>query len=154
MRPAPRKLLAAVGDPKSYREVVFCGFGKPTLRLKILIAVATEIRRLAGRVRVNTDGLANLVHRSNVLPQLAQCVDALSVSMNAQDADIYERYCRPLLPGSYEAMLDFLAQAPNYIPEVTATAIEGLTGVDTGACRQIAHIRNAGFRVRYLDILG
>ena len=58
------------------------------------------------------------------------------------------------MPGSYQAMLDFLEQAPAWIPHVTATAIDGLDGVDIDACEKLAHERGAEFRRRTLDNVG
>ncbi|HHO69677.1 MAG TPA: radical SAM protein [Gammaproteobacteria bacterium] len=153
-RPSVERLIAAMGDPSRYREVVFCGFGEPTLRLKRLIEIADHIQARGGRVRLNTDGLANRVFRRNVLPDLAGRIDALSVSMNAQCEAVYVRHCRPALSGSYAAMLDFLREAPLYVDEVTATAIDGLAGVDIGACERLARDCGVGFRRRTLDVVG
>jgi TatD family-associated radical SAM protein len=134
--------------------VVFCGFGEPTLRLKVLLEVARWVKSRGGRVRVNTDGLANLVHKDDTLPLLGECVDAISVSMNAQNAAAYEEHCQPALPGSYQKMLDFLRAAPRHIPEVTATAIRGLPGVDIDACERLAKQLGVAFRARELDKVG
>ena len=153
-RPSENEILEAVGDPSDYAEVVFCGYGEPTLRLKVLIRVASEIRRRGGRVRVNTDGLASLVNKRDTLPELGSCVDALSVSLNAQDAEVYEHHCRPALPGAYDHLLDFLGRAPRWVPEVTASAIDGLEGVDVGACERLASRLGVRFRRRELDRVG
>lgn len=153
-RPEVDEIIGSIGDPGAYAEIVFCGYGEPTLRLKVLKQVARWIKDHGGRVRINTDGLANLVNKRNVLPELEGLVDAVSVSLNAQDESVYNRHCRPALPGSYQAMLDFLEQAPAWIPHVTATAIEGLEGVDMDACEKLAHERGAEFRRRTLDIVG
>lgn len=152
--PSADEIIAAIDNPAAYREVVFCGFGEPTLRLKVLLQVARQIKAQGGRVRVNTDGLANLVNKRNVLPELAECVDALSISMNAQNSDVYEQHCHPALAGSYQAMLDFLELAPQYITEVTATAIHGLKDVDISACRRLADDLGVNFRQRELDVVG
>lgn len=151
--PDAAEIVASIDDPSNYSEVVFCGYGEPTLRLNVLVEVAGDIKARGGRVRVNTDGLANLVHDRNVLEAMAGVVDALSVSMNAQDAATYERYCRPNLPGSFQAMLAFLRTAPRYVPQVTATAIDGLEGVDIAACEALAKQLGVGFRKRILDQL-
>lgn len=153
-RPEVDEILAAVDSPSAYAEVVFCGYGEPTLRLSVLLAVAREIKALGGRVRVNTDGLANRVHKRNVLPELANCVDALSISMNAQDAATYDRHCCPALQGSYASMLEFLREAPRHISDVTASAIDGLEGVDIEACKAIAQQIGVKFRRRVLDNVG
>ena len=151
--------VADAGDIAQFKEVVFCGYGEPTLRLKELLAVARHLNAGGGkaekiRIRLNTDGLANRVHKHNVLPELAQCIDAVSVSMNAQNEAVYNQHCRPGLPGSYQAMLDFLQLAPNYINDVTATAIDGLEGVDVQQCAAIAAKLGVKFRRRVLDVVG
>ena len=122
--------------------------------LKVLLDTARHIKHNGGRVRINTDGLANLVHKRNVLPEMADCIDSLSVSMNAQDEAVYRRHCAPALPGSYAAMLDFLAAAPAYIGDVTATAIDGLDGVDIARCEALADHLGVAFRRRELDVVG
>lgn len=146
--------INAIGDPARFEELVFCGFGEPTMRLKELLEIAKYIKQHHGRVRINTDGLANLVHKRNVLPDLARVVDALSVSLNGQTEDIYNRHCLPGLKGSFQAVLDFLRLTPEYIPDTTVTAIDGLDGLDIGACEQLAKDRGVKFRRRVLGIVG
>lgn len=153
-RPTTEQIIEAIDDPARYSQIVFCGFGEPTLRLKVLLGVARNIKARGGQVRVNTDGLANRVHKRNVLPELASCVDALSVSMNAQDEQTYDRHCRPALRGSFQDMLSFLELAPNYLRDVTASAIDGLDGVDIAACQALASARGVAFRRRELDRVG
>lgn len=153
-RPETERIIQAVGDPSQYGQIVFCGFGEPTLRLKVILEVARWIKENGGSVRINTDGLANLVHKRNVLPELAPWVDSLSVSLNAQNEAVYNRHCAPQLPGSYAAVRAFLAEAPQWIPDVTATAIDGLDGVDIDACERIAQDLGVKFRKRSLDMVG
>ena len=152
--PGVDEIIAAMGDISDYSSIVFCGYGEPTLRLKVLLDVAREVKRREGHVRVNTDGLANLVNKRNVLPEMSGLVDALSVSMNAQNESVYNTHCDPALPESWQAMLDFLAQAPRWVPDVTATAINGLDGVDIEACRALARKLGVAFRQRELDRVG
>jgi len=153
-RPDAQEIIDAIGAPEQYDEVVFCGFGEPTLRLNVLLEVAHAVKGRGTRVRVNTDGLSNLVHKHDTLPALGECVDALSVSMNAQNKAVYDFHCCPNLPGSYEAMLDFLKAAPRFISDVTATAIDGLEGVDIEACETLARELGVNFRRRVLDQVG
>jgi len=153
-RPEIKKIIEAIGNPADYDEIVFCGFGEPTLRFKVLMEVARWVKEQGGKVRINTDGLANLVNKRNVLPEMQGVIDSISVSMNAQDPETYARHCHPALPGSWKAMLAFLEQAPKYIPQVTATAIEGLEGVDIEACEKLAVERGVKFRCRQLDNVG
>lgn len=151
-RPTAEQVIEAVDDPGAYSEVVFCGFGEPTMRLNLMLEVAADLRnRGAKQIRLVTNGLANLVYRNDVLPELAQRIDSISVSLNAQDEELYEYYCQPALPGSYQAMLKFLADAGKHFDKVEATAIDCLDGIDLAACRQLAQERGAQFRSRPLD---
>lgn len=153
-RPVISDIIDAIGDPSKYQEVVFCGYGEPTLRLQPLLEIAEYIKQHDGRVRVNTDGLGNLVHKRNILPELVGKVDALSVSMNAQSANVYQQHCKPTLQGSYPVMLTFLSEAPKYIDDVTATAINGLEGVDIRQCEGLARNMGVKFRQREIGIVG
>ncbi len=153
-RPDSTEIIDSIDDPTKYHEVVFCGFGEPTLRLGVLLEVAHSIKARGGRVRLNTDGLADLVHKKPTLPDLGRTVDAISVSLNAQNQRVYDLHCQPQLAGSYQAMLQFLKQAPAYIAEVTATAIDGLAGVDIAACERIAQDFGVKFRRRILNQVG
>lgn len=152
--PTVAEILDAIGDPGRYKEIVFCGLGEPTLRLDLLIEVATAMKAAGKRVRVNTDGLANLVHGRDVTPQLARVVDALSISLNGQDEATYIRHTRPKREGAYPALLDFARRARDAGMEVTLSAIDGLEGVDIAACERIARDLGVKFRRRVLDAIG
>lgn len=153
-RPELEEVKAAVGDPSRYEQIVFCGFGEPTLRLKLLLEVAQWVKQQGGKTRINTDGLANLFHKRNVIPEMVGLIDELSVSMNGQNEAVYNQHCQPQLEGSFDAMLEFLRLASQEIPVVNATAIDGLEGVDIEACRALATSCGVGFRGRKLDIVG
>lgn len=152
--PTLQEIIAAAGNPEEYREIVFCGLGEPTLRLYTLLEAATRLRHRAKRIRINTDGLANLVYGRDVTPDMEGLIDALSVSLNAQNAELYNLHCRPKLPGAYEAMLDFVKHAREFVPEITLTAIDGLAGVDIAACEKIARDLGVNFRRRVLNVVG
>jgi TatD DNase family protein len=152
--PTVSEVLAAIGDPGQYREIVFCGLGEPTVRLEALLAIARELKKQGARIRVNTDGLANLREGRDVTPELAGVIDSLSISMNAQDAATYNRHTRPKLRGAFDAMLEFARLAHERGIDVSLTAIDGLEGVDIDACEKIADQLGVGFRRRVLDIVG
>lgn len=152
--PSAEAVIAQIGDPARYDEIVFCGYGEPLLRLDVVKAVAAEVKRRGGKVRIDTNGHANLIYKRNILPELAGLVDAVSVSLNAQNAEVYEKVSQPRFgPGTYEAVKEFIGEAGKYIPEVTATVVS-LPEVDIEACRKIAEERGAAFRVREYNVVG
>jgi len=153
--PSAREVLAAAGDVSAYDEVVFCGFGEPLLRWDVVREVAQGLKDRGARVRINTNGQALLFLGRDILPEMAGVVDALSVSLNAQDAARYSKICRPDAGESaYGAVKDFIREARTFIPSVTASIV-ALPGVDVEACRRIAEQElGATFRVRPFNEVG
>lgn len=151
--PTAAELIEAVGDPTRYREVVFCGYGEPLLRLDVIREVAKWVKDRGVKVRVNTNGHGNVIHKRNILPELAGLVDCVSVSLNTDTEEKYIEYCQPAFAGAYQAVKDFIRLATQYIPEVVVTALT-LPSVDMEACRRIAEGLGAGLRVRELDVVG
>jgi TatD DNase family protein len=136
--PEADELLQAIGDPEKYGEIVFCGFGEPLLRLDLVKTVAAELKKKGARIRIDTDGQANLFYGRNILPELKGLVDSISVSLNAENAEKYHRLCRsPFGLKGFQGVIDFIREAKKVIPEVTATVVE-MPGVDLEACRRLA----------------
>jgi TatD DNase family protein len=139
-----------------WSEVVFTGFGEPTLRLDVILELGPRLRaRGVGRIRVDTDGLASLREGRDVPPLLAAAgVSALSVSLNAPDGETYARIC-PSRHGAraYAAVQEFIRSAVRVIPDVAASAV-ALPGLSEEACRRAAESLGARFRWRPYDRLG
>ncbi len=137
-------------------EVVFTGLGEPTRRLEVLLEVARRLRAAgARRIRVDTDGLASLREGLNVPVLLAEAgVNAVSVSLNAPDAEAYVRIC-PSQYGAaaYPAVKEFIRSCVGTIPDVAASAV-ALPGMSEAACRSVAESLGARFRWRPYDRLG
>ncbi len=152
--PDRKQILAAVNDPSNYNEIVFCGLGEPTLRLYEMLTVATQLKQHGGRIRVNTDGLANAVYGRDITPLLNGCVDALSISLNTQNEKLYLQHCRPLINNAYHHMLEFVHAAREHVPDITLTAIDGLNKVDMSACEDIANKLGVKFRKRIMNEVG
>ncbi len=151
--PSVGEIVAAVGDARAYDEVVFCGLGEPTLRLYDVLDAIVLFRRPGIRVRLVTDGLASLRYGRDVVPDLEGLVDSVWVSLNAQNGQTYRYLCQPETDDAYESMLTFCADARDYVPQVTLTAIAGVAGVDLEACDLIASGIGVDFHRRRLGEL-
>ncbi|MCD6188419.1 MAG: YchF/TatD family DNA exonuclease [Desulfuromusa sp.] len=153
--PSVAEVKQVIGDPTRYAEVVFCGYGEPLLRLDLIKEVSRWLKDQGVTVRVNTDGQANLVHGRNILPELNGLIDAISISLNAPDADNYHHLCRSTFGAqqSYQAVKDFIQQARQHVPEVLATAVT-YPGVDIAACEQVAKELGVKFRAREYNEVG
>ncbi|HVN67828.1 MAG TPA: TatD family nuclease-associated radical SAM protein [Candidatus Sulfotelmatobacter sp.] len=153
--PTADELLAAIGDPSRYDQIVFCGYGEPTIRLDVIKEVAKTLkspvpgtRYQVPTIRLDTNGHGNLFWGRNILPELKGLIDKVSVSLNAESAEKYVKLCKPLQGAkAYDAVLDFLREAKKYIPAVEATVVD-LPGVDEEKCRRIAKELGVSLRIR------
>ena len=117
--PSLSEIIAAIDafDFTGYKEFVFCGYGEPTCALENLIASARYVKEKTGLpIRVNSNGLGNLYYKRDIVPQLAEVVDSISISLNEATAEKYEKVTRPSFPHAYEAMLDFAEECGKLIP--------------------------------------
>jgi TatD DNase family protein len=142
------EVIAAVDAASDFDEVVFCGYGEPLIRLDLVLLVAAQLKARGLKVRINTDGQANLVHGRNILPELTGLVDALSVSLNAADPQTYQRLCNtPFGADGFAGVCDFLREATKHVPQVVASAV-ALPGLDLEPVRALARELGVEFRER------
>ena len=148
--PSAEQVVAAIGDPSRYREIVFCGYGEPTCRLEVLLAVARALKGRGVPLRLNTNGLGSLINGRDILPDLAGLLDVVSVSLNAANARDYDRLCHSRYgEAAFPGVVSFLRRAKEYIPRVVASVVP-VEGADLEACRQLATELGVEFRVRQI----
>lgn len=113
-------------DFARYRELVFCGYGEPTERLDALLELSAHVRKAhpGVKIRVNTNGLSDLINGGPTASRFEGLVDTLSISLNTPDAAEYLALCRPKFGSlAYPAMLKFAAEAKRFVPEVVMTVV-------------------------------
>lgn len=138
-------------DMDNYKELVFCGFGEPTEALDVLIKTARFVKdKYKKPIRINTNGLGNLINNKDILPDLKGLVDTLSISLNTPDEEKYMAICRPKFgSGSFEAMLFFAKKAKNYVPNVVMTTVSGtISKEEEGECQKICDDLGVNYRIR------
>jgi len=150
--PQPEEVLSEIErviNRKSWREIVFCGFGEPLERLDCIIQVAMLIKARHGiAVRINTNGQGLLLNKGrNVIKELKEAgVDKLSISLLANDKSTYDYICKPTLENAFESVIEFIRKAKSEInTEVTAVTIPE---VDISKVRELANMLDASFRTR------
>lgn len=136
---------------RNWNEIVFCGFGEPLERLDAVIQVCGWIKRFYGKasfIRIDTNGHGYLLNvgRDVVKELRGAGVNKISISLNAQDSEIYKRVCRPNFEDAFENVLDFVRRARKVFDvEITAVAIPE---VNVERVREIADSLNVNFRLR------
>ncbi len=116
-------------DLDKYEEVVFCGYGEPTERLDALLETAAYIKKKSPiRIRVNTNGLSDLIYGERTAPKLKGLIDVVSISLNATNREDYLKMVRPKFGiDSFDAMLAFAKDCTTYVPDVVMTIVDTVT---------------------------
>lgn len=138
-------------DMTQYNEVVFCGFGEPTERIDVILKVAKYIKETFKMpVRINTNGLGNLVNNRNIAPELEGLIDTVSISLNTPNADRYHELVRSRFgEQSFDAMLSFAKDCTKYVPNVVMTTVDTTLSKDEEAeCKKICDEIGATYRIR------
>ncbi|MCX5657179.1 MAG: YchF/TatD family DNA exonuclease [Candidatus Omnitrophica bacterium] len=153
--PSAAEIIARLGDVSKSREVVFCGYGEPLLRLDVVKEVAKFLKEKSIRVRINTNGHGNLIHERNIVPELKGLIDEVSVSLNVDTEVNYNKFCRPQFdPGTFGKIKEFILECKKYIPLVSVTFMD-LAGIDLKECERTAKNElGVNFRIRKLHQVG
>lgn len=146
------RLDARLKDRPPYREIVFCGFGEPTMRADVLNEVGRHLRRNWPdlRLRLNTVGLGNMINGRDIVPDLAVWLDAVSISLNTADPVQWEALHRPQAAykgRGFAAVLLFAQRCVECGIETRVTAVDQ-PGVDLKAVGDAARAVGAAFHAR------
>lgn len=140
------------------KEVVFCGYGEPTMRLDVLLEIGRALKKHpqypSFKIRLNTNGLGDLINGRDIVPELKTAVDVVCVSLNAENETLWRELLRPA-PGyenGYPAVKEFIRKcALAGFERVTASCVQN-TGADLKAVEELAKELGAQFNGReYLD---
>ncbi|MBQ1395943.1 MAG: radical SAM protein [Eubacterium sp.] len=142
--------LLQAEDLSPYSEAVFCGYGEPTERLDEMLAIARWIKANTPlRVRVNTNGLSDLIHGRDTAADFEGVVDSVSVSLNQCTAEKYAALCHPVYgEAAFPALLAFTKNIRAHVPDVRMSVVGVIPAEDEEACRRIAEDLGVFFRVR------
>lgn len=137
-------------DLNQYQQLVFCGYGEPTCRLQDLLWLCDEVKKFSSiDIRINTNGLSDLINGKHSAAQLDDRVDVVSISLNAPNAEKYEDVCHSEFGlEAFPAILKFAAEAGLYVPKVYMTVVDTMPQADIDECRRICEGLGAIFRVR------
>ena len=139
-------------DWKIVSEVVFCGFGEPTMRLVELLEILRYVKKSHPQTptRLNTNGLGELEYGKNFSADFENILDTVSISLNAATAEKYFKITRAKFGlKSYESMLTFAEHMKKFVPKVILTIVDKVTSPEEiEQCKKICAERNLTLRVR------
>jgi TatD DNase family protein len=136
-----------IGDPKEYKEIVFCGYGEPTIRWDVVKAVAQYVKDNGGRTRLNTNGHGNVINKKDITPELNGLIDVVSISLNTFNPKQYSKLMG-LNVSYFNEMIKFAKNARQYAEKVVMSIVS-VDEVDIERSRKIAEEKiGAEFRIR------
>lgn len=135
------------------KTTVFCGYGEPFLRREMMKEFCKYLRKNYPKIkiRVNTNGHANAIYKTNVAEEFKGLIDAVSVSLNASCEKDYDEICKPKIKNGYEKVKKFIKACSDAGIEVTASVVTGFDKihyVNVEECEKIASSLGAKFRNR------
>lgn len=138
-------------DLDDFKEVVFCGFGEPLERVEDVVQIAGILKHFRRDlpIRINTNGLGNLIHQRDITPELSGRIDTVSISLNAPDAREYYELTRSRFGiESFQAMLDFAKACREHVPFVVMSVVDIIGEEKIKKCQQICDELGVKLRVR------
>lgn len=128
---------------------MFCGYGEPTCALDNLLASAAYVKKKHSiSIRLNTNGLGNLYHNRNIIPELAAVIDNVSISLNAPTAEKYEAVTRPQFKNAYPALLEFASLSQAEFQHTQFSIVDILPEDEIAACQKVADDRGISLKIR------
>lgn len=141
-------------DLTQFDEVVFCGFGEPTERFDAVKEIAAFVKEKYGKkIRINTNGVGNLINGRNIAPEMSGLIDIVSISLNNPVKKEYLELVRSRFgEQSFDAMLEFAKECTRYVPEVVMTTVDTTISKEEEAqCQKICDEIGARYRIRPLE---
>lgn len=141
-------------DMKKYHELVFCGFGEPTERLEDLLKVAAFAKEKFNiPIRINTNGLSDLIYEKDTAPMYEGLVDTISISLNTPNKEEYLKLTRSKFGiQSHDAMLRFAGNVSKYVPNVILSTVSTtITEHEEQECKAICDKLGVTYRIRTFE---
>ena len=141
-------------DWQDYNEAVFCGYGEPTNAYDLRIKTAQYLKSLYPdiKLRINTNGLSDLINNKPTAAEICSVIDVVSVSLNDTDSEKYDKITRNIFPGrAFNAMLKFTKECVALGAEVWMTVVDVIPRDEIEKSREICKECGAHFRVRSFE---
>ncbi len=145
--PPAEVYIKEIGDPRKYSEIVFCGYGEPTIRWDVVKEVAKYVKSNGGRTRINTNGHGNIINKRDITPEMQGLIDVVSISFNSFDPKQYAKLMR-VSEDHFSEMINFAKLAKPFVNKVVMTVVS-LDEVEIEKSRKVVEEEiGVEFRVR------
>lgn len=132
------------------REIIFCGYGEPTCAYDNLIKSCKYIHQKLGlKIRLNTNGLSDLLNKKSTAKEICENVDTISISLNEYNAQKYNELCFPSFgEKAFPAILKFAQECKEYRANVKFSLVDVIPESDINKCKKLADAMGIPLRIR------
>lgn len=141
-------------DFEHTNSAIFCGYGEPTNAYDNLIKTAKYLKQINPEInlRLNTNGLSDLINGRPTAKELSEVFDYISVSLNEPTSEKYDKITRNIFKGkAFDAVLDFTRECVKYCKKVRMTVVDVITEEEIEEARRVCESTGAEFKVRSFE---
>lgn len=137
-----------------HNELIFCGYGEPLVKFEEVKKIAEYVKKTmpSVKIRINTNGHGNFLAKRNIVPELAPLIDSISISLNAQNEEEYNKISAPKIENAYSEMLSFAKECVKSGIDTTMSIVTNYKPdeykINLSECEKIARNIGAKFRNR------
>ncbi len=134
---------------KYNNSIIICGYGEPTCALKNLLEACKYLKTKGISIRLNTNGLSDLINKRETAKEICEVIDTVSISLNAPTAEKYNEVTRPSFGRpAFDAMLKFAKECKEYGIKTILTVVDVISEEDIEACKKLCEEIGIPLRVR------
>ena len=151
--PTAEQIIDAIEGSFSamHKELVFCGYGEPSYRLRDIESVVKAFKENhpGVKVRINTNGHSDLIFGGDSAP-FYSVFDTVSISLNAPTKDKYNEICKPIFAeDAFDSIIKFASKVKNYAGSVVFSVVDHfISDEEIEECKKIAGRCAIPLRVR------
>jgi TatD family-associated radical SAM protein len=140
-------------DLSRYKEIVFCGYGEPLMRLYDVVEICKEIKEKNSiYIRINTNGQANLIYEKDITGMFKDIVDCISISLNAASSALYDKVCHSTYgENAFHSILDFALKCREHVSAVILSVVDVMSQTEIEDCKKLAENIGIDFRIRHFS---
>ena len=150
--PTYEKVVSAcngMGDLTRFKEVVFCGFGEPTYRMDVMLPLCDYFHGKGLSTRLNTNGQGCLINKRDIVPEMKGKLDKVNISLNASNAESYQKICRSQYgENGFGAMIEFAKACKRAGIECRFSIVDVIGEIEVEACKKLAASVNVPLYIR------
>lgn len=134
---------------KYNNSIIICGYGEPTCALKNLLEACRYLKSKGIKIRLNTNGLSDLINKRETAKEICEVIDSVSISLNAPTAEKYNEITRASFgEPAFDAMLKFAKECKEYGVKTILTVVDVISKEDIEACKKLCEEIDIPLRVR------